>query len=71
MCTGAALLYKIPRIVVGENESFLSPGEELLKKRGVEVVVLQSGECMELMKVFMGSERGRRIWGEDIGVQVD
>ena len=52
MCVGACLLYGIGRVVVGENKNFVG-GEELLKNRGVEVVVLQDGECIELMKGFI------------------
>ena len=49
MCTGACTLYKVQRVVIGENESFVG-GEELLKANGIEVVVLQSQECRELMQ---------------------
>jgi cytosine/creatinine deaminase len=52
MCTGAILLYKIPRVVIGENESWMG-GEELLKSQGVEVIVLDNAECKALMKKFM------------------
>lgn len=52
MCTGACLLYKISRVVIGENETFLG-GEEYLKQRGVEVVVLKNGECKKLMEDFI------------------
>lgn len=52
MCTGAILLYKIPRVVIGENTNFLG-GEDLLKSRGVEVVVVDSQECKDLMKKFI------------------
>lgn len=48
MCTGAILLYKIPRVVIGENMNWVG-GEELLRKNGVEVVVLDDPECKELM----------------------
>lgn len=48
MCTGAILLYKIPRVVIGENVNFMG-GEDLLRSRGVEVVVLDDGRCKELM----------------------
>ncbi|KAI9353363.1 cytosine deaminase [Zopfochytrium polystomum] len=64
MCTGAMLLYKIPRCVIGENRSFVG-GEELLKARGVEVVVLDSKECVEMMAEFTAAEP--RLWDEDIG----
>lgn len=48
MCTGAILLYKIPRVVIGENTNWVG-GEDLLKRSGVEVVVLDDAECKELM----------------------
>lgn len=65
MCTGAILLYKIPRIVVGENRTFMG-AEHLLRSHGVEVVVADSAECAELMQRFI-SERPD-AWNEDIGV---
>lgn len=52
MCTGACILYKVKRVVIGENQSFMG-GEELLKNRGKEVVVLDSQECKDLMSKFM------------------
>lgn len=52
MCTGAILLYRIPRVVIGENQNFLG-GEDLLRSHGVEVVVLDSAECKELMAKFI------------------
>lgn len=52
MCTGACLLYKVNRVVIGENKSFMG-GEELLKSRQKEVVVLDNHECKELMATFM------------------
>lgn len=52
MCTGAILLYKIPRVVIGENKTFKRE-EDLLRSRGVEVVVLDNNECEELMKKFV------------------
>ena len=64
MCTGAILLYKIPRVIIGENRTFLG-GEELLRSRGVEVVVLDDAECMELMEDFIAREPA--LWNEDIG----
>ena len=65
MCTGAILLYKIPRVIIGENRTFLG-GEELLRSRGVEVVVLDDAECIELMEDFIAREPA--LWNEDIGV---
>ncbi|KAI1367346.1 putative cytosine deaminase [Xylaria arbuscula] len=66
MCTGACLLYGIPRVVIGENKTFLG-GEAYLKQRGVEVVVVDSAECRELMEKFIAEEPG--VWNEDIGVE--
>lgn len=65
MCTGAILLYKIPRVVVGENATFMG-GEDLLRDRGVEVVVLDDPECVQLMTDFIAANPG--LWHEDIGV---
>jgi cytosine deaminase len=64
MCSGAILLYGIPKVVVGENVNFKGP-EEYLKGRGVEVVVLNEAECIRLMKEFI--EKNPRLWNEDIG----
>lgn len=64
MCTGAILMYGIPRVVVGENRSFMG-GEDLLRARGVEVVDLDSEECYALMQEFI--TRYPEIWNEDIG----
>lgn len=64
MCTGAILLYGIPKVVIGENVTFM--GEEaLLKARGVEVVVLQNEECIALMRNFIAAKP--QLWNEDIG----
>jgi cytosine/creatinine deaminase len=65
MCSGAVLLYGIPKVVVGENRSFM--GEEaLLRARGVTVEVLQEPACMEMMAAFIKTAPG--LWNEDIGV---
>jgi creatinine deaminase len=64
MCSGAILLYGIPRVVIGENRTFLG-GEDYLRSRGVEVVNLDSGECVELMREFIAEHPG--TWNEDIG----
>ncbi len=64
MCTGAILLYGIPRVVIGENRTFLG-GEDLLRSRGVEVVNLDSSECYDLMQGFIAEHP--EIWNEDIG----
>ncbi|MDD5112259.1 MAG: nucleoside deaminase, partial [Candidatus Altiarchaeota archaeon] len=65
MCSGAVLLYGIPRVVVGENVNFKGP-EAYLRRRGVDVAVLNEPECVELMGRFI---RDRPVlWNEDIGV---
>jgi cytosine deaminase len=64
MCTGAILLYGIPRVVVGENRTFLG-AEDLLRARGVEVVVAGDEECIALMREFIAAHP--RLWNEDIG----
>ena len=56
MCTGACLLYKIARVVVGENKTFLSEGEALLKQHGVQVIVLGNSECEHLMQTFVKNQ---------------
>jgi cytosine deaminase len=65
MCSGAILLYGIPRVVIGENRSFM--GEEaLLRSRGVELTVLDDPECLELMARMLREKP--ELWNEDIGV---
>jgi cytosine deaminase len=64
MCTGAILLYGIPRVVMGEHETFVG-GEDYLRSRGVEVVNLDSNECKQLMRDFIRDHP--EIWNEDIG----
>ena len=64
MCTGAILLYGIPRLVIGENRTFYG-GEDYLRSRGVEVVNLDSAECYDLMQAFIAEHPD--IWNEDIG----
>ncbi len=64
MCSGAILLYRIPRVVVGENRTFLGE-EELLRSRGVAIEVLQNEECIHLMEEFI--RRNPALWNEDIG----
>ena len=64
MCSGAILLYGIPRVVVGENQTFLGE-EELLRSRGVEVSVLQDEACVEMMTAFIRDNAV--LWNEDIG----
>jgi creatinine deaminase len=65
MCSGAILLYGIPRVVIGENRTFRGE-EELLRCRGVSVEVLQNEECIRLMEEFIRLNPG--LWNEDIGV---
>lgn len=65
MCSGAILLYGIPRVVIGENRTFLG-SEELLRASGVEVVVLDDPACTALMSRFVREHPG--LWNEDIGV---
>ncbi|MEI7778525.1 MAG: nucleoside deaminase [Actinomycetes bacterium] len=65
MCTGAILLYGIPRVVIGENQTFLG-GEDLLRARGVAVIVLQDPDCVQLMQEFISE--APELWNEDIGV---
>jgi cytosine/creatinine deaminase len=59
MCTGACVLYKVARVVIGENKTFVG-GEKYLKERGVEVVVLENDECQRFMREFILREPG--IW---------
>jgi cytosine deaminase len=64
MCTGAILLYKIPRVVIGENQNFR--GEEaLLKQRGVDVQIVQDQTCIKMMREFINQHP--ELWFEDIG----
>ena len=64
MCTGAILLYGIPKVVIGENKTFMGD-EELLRSRGVEIVVKQNPECIALMESFIAATPD--LWNEDIG----
>ena len=64
MCTGAILLYGIPRVVIGENSTFYG-GEDYLRSRGVEVVVVDDEECKMLMRDFIAANP--ELWNEDIG----
>src|SRR5262245_23226637 len=65
MCSGAILLYRIPRVIVGENVTFMGE-EELLRGRGVVVEVLQDPRCIEMMRRFIREKP--ELWNEDIGV---
>jgi cytosine/creatinine deaminase len=66
MCAGTALLYGIPRVVVGENRTF-EASEQWLRTNGVDVVVLDLPECVDLMAEFIAAEP--QLWNEDIGVE--
>ena len=65
MCTGAILLYGIPRVVIGEDRTFSGDGERYLRSRGVEVVILDSAACRALMDKFIATNPD--VWYEDIG----
>src|SRR2546429_8528439 len=67
MCSGAILLYGIPKVIVGENRTFLGE-EELLRSRGVSVVVLQDSSCILLMADFIRTHT--KVWQEDIGEEI-
>lgn len=64
MCAGAILLYGIPKVIIGENSTFMGE-ERLLKARGIEVVVLDDDECKQLMRDFISNHP--QLWNEDIG----
>lgn len=64
MCSGTALLYNIPRIVIGENRTFQGP-EDYVRSRGVELTVVDNAECIELMRAFIVAHP--ELWNEDIG----
>ena len=65
MCSGTALLYKIPKVVIGENQTFQGP-EAYVRSRGVELVILQDAQCIQLMRDFIAQRP--ELWNEDIGV---
>jgi creatinine deaminase len=65
MCSGAAVLYKIPRIVIGENETFKGP-EEYVRSQGTHVEVRQDATCIQMMRDFIAANPD--LWNEDIGV---
>ena len=65
MCSGAIVLYKIPRVVVGENRTFLG-AEHYMRSQGIQVDVVQDEECIQLMSGFIQSKP--ELWNEDIGV---
>jgi len=64
MCTGTALLYRIPRVIVGENRNFMG-AEDLFRQNGVDVVVLDDAECIRMMGEFIREHAD--LWNEDIG----
>jgi cytosine deaminase len=64
MCTGAILLYGIPRVVIGENRTFMG-AEDLLQRRGVEIVVADDADCIAMMETFIADHP--TLWNEDIG----
>ena len=64
MCSGAIVLYKIPRVVVGENQTFLG-AEDYMRGQGIEVQVVQDAECIQLMRDFIAARP--ELWNEDIG----
>lgn len=64
MCTGAILLYEIPRVVIGENRTFMG-AEDLLRSNGVEVEVVDDQRCFDLMATFIAGNP--ELWNEDIG----
>ena len=64
MCSGTALLYKIPKVVIGENRTFQGP-EDYLRMRGVELEIRDNAECRQLMSDFI--QENRNLWDEDIG----
>ena len=65
MCSGTALLYKIPKVVIGENVIFQGP-EAYVRSRGVEVVILNDATCIQMMRDFIAARP--ELWNEDIGV---
>jgi creatinine deaminase len=66
MCSGTVLLYKIPKIVIGENTTFRGP-EDYMRSRGVELVILNNTECIQIMRDFIAAKP--ELWNEDIGVE--
>jgi len=65
MCSGAIVLYKIPRVVVGENRTFLG-AEDYMRSQGIRVEVVQDAECIQMMTEFIRDHP--QLWNEDIGV---
>ncbi|NBT58118.1 nucleoside deaminase [bacterium] len=65
MCSGTVLLYKIPRVIIGENITFKGP-ESYVQSRGVSLSILQNNECIQLMEEFI--RNNPQLWNEDIGI---
>src|SRR5437773_5430862 len=65
MCSGAVLLYKIPRVVIGENVTFRGP-EDYVRSQGIEIEVRQDPACIQMMRDFIAANP--KLWNEDIGV---
>lgn len=65
MCSGALVLYKIPRVVIGENQTFLG-AEDYVRSHGITLEVVQDAECIELMRRFIAEQP--HLWNEDIGI---
>jgi cytosine deaminase len=65
MCSGAILLYKIPKVIIGENVTFKGP-EDYVKSRGVKIELLNEPECIQIMKYFISEKP--LLWNEDIGI---
>jgi cytosine deaminase len=65
MCTGAILLYRIPKVVIGENKTFMG-AEDSLRAAGVEIEVVENAQCIEMMREFIA--QNPTLWNEDIGV---
>jgi len=65
MCSGTVLLYKIPKVIIGENKTFQGP-EDYVRSRGVELEILNLEECIQLMDDFIAARP--ELWNEDIGV---
>jgi len=64
MCSGTSILYGIPKIVIGENQTFMG-AEDMLREKGVELVILQDEECIQMMQDFI--QQKPKLWNEDIG----
>jgi cytosine deaminase len=65
-CSGTCVLYKIPVLIMAENDNFVG-GEDLLASKGVEIVNLRDAEITKMMRDWIASDVGRRVWNEDIG----